>query len=314
VRPVRWLLAALMIVTLPACGSSRSSGLIVTGHRPYDVLAAHDSVWVANLGSGTVSRIDPHRRRVVATIAVDPEPDGLVPSAEGVWVTSLRAHSLELVDARSNTVERRVDASAAAPDGQVQAGDVWVGGLLEDHVTAFDPVSGAVHASRAVRGAAWTADDGTSTWVGSVTNRTLVRIDDASGDTLAVTRLPDAPSRIAVTATTVWVASFEGRAVHALDLETGTLRQTFKMPGRPKGIATAGGRVVVSGHTPGLLPRRVRWLDPRRGEGFLLVLADGPFRPGRPRRISDREGALAITGSTVWIVDVDRGGVRPLRL
>jgi YVTN family beta-propeller protein len=271
-------------------------------------------VWVANLGSGTVSRIDPRARQVVATVRVLPGPDGLIASPDGVWVTSTRARALVRIDAGSNRVVGRVDVPASVPPGdeRVHRGDVWIGGLVPDQLTAFDPGAGSVDASRALPGAAWTADDGTSTWIGSVTARSVTRVDDASGGVVSVTPLPDVPSRLAVAGGTVWVTSFDGRTIHALDAGTGRLRSTISTPGRPKGIAAdAGGRIVVSGHTPGLLPRRLRWVDPRPGHGFLLLLDRGASRPTR-RRTDARQGVVAVTGSTAWVVDVDGGGVRAI--
>ena len=48
-------------------------------------------VWVANTLDGTVSRIDPATRRVIATIRVGGLPRGVAVSDETVWVT---AHAL----------------------------------------------------------------------------------------------------------------------------------------------------------------------------------------------------------------------------
>ena len=49
--------------------------------------AGHGSVWVANSGDGTVSRIDPVSGRVIATIDVGGSPTGLAVADDGVWVT-----------------------------------------------------------------------------------------------------------------------------------------------------------------------------------------------------------------------------------
>ncbi|MBA3261983.1 MAG: hypothetical protein H0T69_05855 [Thermoleophilaceae bacterium] len=47
------------------------------------------SVWVANSGSGTVSRIDPVRGRVVATIQVPRRPNRIATDGRSVWATFL---------------------------------------------------------------------------------------------------------------------------------------------------------------------------------------------------------------------------------
>jgi YVTN family beta-propeller protein len=50
--------------------------------------AAGGAVWVANATDGTVSRIDPRTRRVVATIDVGGTPLEIDGGPGGVWVTS----------------------------------------------------------------------------------------------------------------------------------------------------------------------------------------------------------------------------------
>src|SRR5262249_44468385 len=60
---------------------------IAVGSRPRGVAWGDGSVWVANSGDGTVSRIDPHTDRVAATIRVGQSPQALVVTAGAVWVS-----------------------------------------------------------------------------------------------------------------------------------------------------------------------------------------------------------------------------------
>jgi YVTN family beta-propeller protein len=46
-----------------------------------------DAVWVANSGSGTISRIDPETNEVVETIEAGHAPTGLVVAGNLLWVT-----------------------------------------------------------------------------------------------------------------------------------------------------------------------------------------------------------------------------------
>ena len=49
---------------------------VQVGDFPTAVAVGHGSVWVANAGDGTVSRIDPETRRIVATIRLGASPEG----------------------------------------------------------------------------------------------------------------------------------------------------------------------------------------------------------------------------------------------
>ena len=60
---------------------------INVGSRPRGVAFGDGSVWVANSGDGTVSRVDPRTDRVTATIAVGQSPQALVVTAGSVWVS-----------------------------------------------------------------------------------------------------------------------------------------------------------------------------------------------------------------------------------
>ena len=60
---------------------------IAVGSRPRGVAWGDGSVWVANSGDGTVSRVDPQTDRVTATIAVGQSPQSLVVTAGVVWVS-----------------------------------------------------------------------------------------------------------------------------------------------------------------------------------------------------------------------------------
>jgi len=65
--------------------------IIPVGDGPVDVAVGESAVWVVNSGDGTVSRIDPRSRQVVATIHVGNAPAGIDVGAGAVWVT-VQAH------------------------------------------------------------------------------------------------------------------------------------------------------------------------------------------------------------------------------
>jgi YVTN family beta-propeller protein len=60
---------------------------ISIGDGPVDVAVAEGGVWVANSRDGTVSRIDPSRNAVVATIEAGNEPRRLALAEGMVWVS-----------------------------------------------------------------------------------------------------------------------------------------------------------------------------------------------------------------------------------
>ena len=61
---------------------------VSVGRGASGIVAGAGAVWVANTLDGTVSRIDPATRRVVATIRVGGLPRGVAVGDEAVWVTA----------------------------------------------------------------------------------------------------------------------------------------------------------------------------------------------------------------------------------
>jgi streptogramin lyase len=90
---------------------------VKVGNGPYDVEWGFGSAWVSNSLDGTVSRIT--GRKVVKTIKVGVEPNGLSAIGNYLWVTDHTAGKLLRLDPRTN----RVTGSVAL------AGADWVTGL-----------------------------------------------------------------------------------------------------------------------------------------------------------------------------------------
>jgi YVTN family beta-propeller protein len=66
---------------------SSPSGSTKVGLGPLGVAYAAGSIWVANSGDGTVSRIDPGTGRPVKTIDVGGSPDSIAVAGDEIWVT-----------------------------------------------------------------------------------------------------------------------------------------------------------------------------------------------------------------------------------
>jgi streptogramin lyase len=90
---------------------------VKVGNGPYDIEWGFGSAWVANSLDGTVSRIT--GKKVVKTIKVGVEPNGLSAIGNYLWVTDHTAGKLLRLDPRTN----RVTGSVAL------AGADWVTGF-----------------------------------------------------------------------------------------------------------------------------------------------------------------------------------------
>ena len=103
--------------------TGRVTATVRVGNGPYDVEWGFGSAWVSNSSDGTVSRIT--GKKVVKTIKVGVEPNGLSAIGDFLWVTDHTAGKLLRVDPRTNKVTGSVDVAGA--DWVTKAGRVALG-------------------------------------------------------------------------------------------------------------------------------------------------------------------------------------------
>ena len=171
------------------------------------------SAWVANSADGTVSRIT--GKKVVRTIKVGVEPNGLSAIDGFLWVTDHTAGKLVRVDPRSNRVTGSV--AVAGADWVTKAGgSLWVS-QETNRVARVDPAKLKVTASVPVkRNPLGSALVGKQLWVPCIDSGVIVVIDPATAK--VVRTMPAGPSPIVVLPAFghVWVSHATGNAVWRL--------------------------------------------------------------------------------------------------
>src|SRR6266511_4967840 len=165
------------------------------------------SVWVADAG-GRVSRIDPRRGRVVATIVVGNEPRALAVGAGAVWVANAWWEGTVSRIDPSNVVTAEIPIGRGAGAVAVGAGAVWVANALDDTVVQIDPATNAIEATIPVGkrpgGIAVGAGAG---WVTGSGDGTIFRIDPRTSEVVDTIRVGSSPVGVAASAGTVWVTA-----------------------------------------------------------------------------------------------------------
>jgi len=187
---------------------------------------------VADIAGSLVWEINPKTAGVIGSpIPVAEGPVSLAAGDGGVWVASLVAGTVSLIDPRTGNVL----ASGTLPDGAVRLAigpdGVWVSGQT-DSLTRVDPrpVDGSLH---------WrTVDVGQgpfgvgvgdgSVWVANVKSGSVSRVDP---DSMRVTAtytvggagggVPSNPEMVALWHNRLWVADGQQGVVVALDPTTG---------------------------------------------------------------------------------------------
>jgi len=96
------------------------------GNGPTAVLAAFDSIWVANHLDNTVSRLDPSTGTEQVKVPVGEGPNALVAAAGSVWVANEFDSSITSIDPTTDSAEPVPVGGAAASLAADGGGDLWL--------------------------------------------------------------------------------------------------------------------------------------------------------------------------------------------
>jgi DNA-binding beta-propeller fold protein YncE len=253
--------------------------VLPSGETSVDAAFGDGSLWVTDF-TGTVVRVDPGRRRVLARINVRGQPESIAVGAGSVWVRGpdangpaggpLGTHLLE-IDPRTNRVVARV-ALGGGGGLAVGADAVWAPRrfTMPEGIDRIDPATGArtrpIHLPN-VDGVAVGADalwviqhDGTVAQINAATSRIAHRWpqlapSDAGGMSAPI--LPDAGGTWVLSTTKAAIMRIAGRRV---------VRQIpIDRSARPLLTRARDGLWIASGNNLGLR-NRVSRIDPDSGE------------------------------------------------
>ena len=183
------------------------------GNGPYDIEWGFGSAWVSNSLDGTVSRIT--GKKVVKTIKVGVEPNGLSAIGGYLWVTDHTAGRLLRIDPHTN----RVSGTVSLP------GADWVtgrGGSLyvsqeTNVVTRVDArtlkVLGRVKVRRNPLGSAIVANQ---LWVPCIDSNDIVVVDPSTMKVVKTIAAGPGPIVVLPVAGHVWVSHTTGTAIWRL--------------------------------------------------------------------------------------------------
>jgi YVTN family beta-propeller protein len=149
---------------------------IRVGQAPGAVAVEGSSVWVANSGDGTVSRIDPATNKVIATIGVGGRPTHLTAQSGALWVTT--PHSMQWIDPATNQVVQTLPLPAGPGDAALVFDGCLAVSLNDGTVRVLTPFDGRELGSVSVasQGVSALANDRGKLWAAN--GDTLVAIHD----------------------------------------------------------------------------------------------------------------------------------------
>ncbi len=289
-RAILWRLALLLGVLLVVAALLRDHAqgprdqavpgfrdAIVVGNNPTGVAASDDSVWVTNVGDGTITRIDPARNKVEETIELGGNPGG-VAIASAVWVTNGEDGTVTRIDPRPDP-DRSSDGSPSPVVPSTEASSERTAFVTET-VDLGSPTD------------AITANN-ESVWVTLGGVARVARIDPATNEVTATIDVGSGPFGVAIADRAVWVTNAGDGTVTRIDPDTNRVTATISVGHDPYGVAGDNEAVWVANAGSGTVTR----IDPDTNKVTgTVTVGSYPLR-------------LAVSDDAVWVTDKEDGTV-----
>jgi YVTN family beta-propeller protein len=280
-------------------GSDRVVGAIPVGDQPGAIAFGSGSLWVANLGDQTISRVDPNNRQTFPVIPVDGPPAGIAAGPGGPWVVDSPGASSVLVgrvDPVFNTFGSVAHVGNVAPPGPVaiasQGNSVWVAPSTGE-LTRFDSTTGSElsHLDPNASPAGVAVGYG-AVWLTDPEAGNVVRVDPSG--LLTPIAVGDAPTGIAVGGNGVWVADPLDDTVVRIDPDTRSPTATISVGRSPAGVAYGAGSVWVA----------------NSGDGTVTRINPTTDRPQATITVGGSPQAITIADGKAWVT-VDEQSIPP---
>ena len=231
--------------------SNKIVAQVPVGIRPGPIVEGHGQLWVANLDSEILSRVDPRTQQQTDQIPLGAQPNGLGVQTDAIWAAT--GGGIRSIDPGFDSV-RSVKVEAVKPPRELftvpptavafTRDAAWV--VIGGHVTKADPKTGRV-LEKIVTGTApgAIASGGGNVWVADDFDNTVTRIDQ-DGAITATTSVGRRPSALAVGSDAVWVADADDDHVTRIDSHTAAVVTTIPVGRHPIAIALSPGAVWVA--------------------------------------------------------------------
>jgi len=215
---------------------------------PRALLAAAQSIWVANFYGNSVTRLSTSAcvaspegcGESVGTYPVDDLPVALAYDGERVWAASSLKLSLSMLDPDTGQVVARY-MLPHVPSALIWADSfLWTANDIAGTVTKVSP-DGQVESDTTVgEGPSALAFDGSSLWIANKKGKSLVRIDPVTSQVAETIDLEGEPLALIFDGRSLWVALSALGQVIQVDPKTGVVGEVVDTGGDPSALVYDG--------------------------------------------------------------------------
>jgi|GEM_PF-1066872 len=272
------------IPTQPEAVLSSASAV---GTNPRTVIYDGASIWVANVNSASVSKLNSATGKTIATYTVGRAPFALAYDGTSMWVTSSSNSVSKLNPATGETIGAY--AVGTNPVALVYDGSsMWVANRDSNNVSKLNPATGETIGTYSVGTQPFAlAYDGTSMWVANRGSNNVSKLNPTTGETSGTYAAGTGPYALAYDGASVWVANDTSNTVSKLNPATGAIIGTYTVVNRPTALAYDGASMWVTNY----LGNTVSKLNPATGETISTY------------SVGNNPVALVYDGTSLWVAN-----------
>jgi len=215
--------------------------------------AVDDTVWVANFGSDTVSRINKTTGGVIGSpIGVGSYPYGIAVDQDSVWVANYNDGAVSRINKTTGGVIGSPIGAGSGPTGiAVDQDSVWVANMYSSTVSRINKTTNTNMVNITVGSGPQSigkgiAVDRDSVWVANYNDGTVSRINKTTDTVIANITGFSGPQGIAVDWDSVWVSNNGGSTVSRINKSTNTNMINITVGSSPYGVAVDQDSVWVA--------------------------------------------------------------------
>ena len=258
VRHRLWDSGGPMVAPTPTPPPAPSITTYAVGKEPQGLAFDGSNIWVANAGSGTVTKLVAATGGIIGTYRVGGAPVSLAFDGTNIWVANFASPGkVTKLDAATGSVLGTFAAGETLEGIALDGVNVWVSNAGSGTVTKLNAASGGVIGTYQVgvnpQGILF---DGASIWVANYGSDTVTKLVAATGALVGTCRVGSQPFGLAFDGVNVWVSALSG-TVTKLKADDGHFVGTYRAGTQPAGITFDGTNIWVADEVSGTVSKLV---------------------------------------------------------
>jgi YVTN family beta-propeller protein len=242
----------LQRIALLKWGVSLADNTFSVGTEPGAICFDGASIWVANSGDGTVTKLNASTGATIGIYGVGTEPSAICFDGASIWVANSSDSTVTKLNAGAGTnigtyyVGR--NPQAICFDGA----NIWVANYgVEDNggytVTELNASTGATIGTYNVgtnpNGICF---DGASIWVANTGDNTVTKLNASTGATIGTYNVGSYPKGVCFDGSSIWVANYGSHNVTQLNASSGAPIGTYTVGNSPTAVCFDGASIWVA--------------------------------------------------------------------